>query len=206
MKGRKQFTFYRSYLDGMYHFPREEWLGFILALIQYALDKNVEEELTETQVGMFKFVKPHLDTAWMKAENASHGLGTPKTKRKRNENKKENEKENEIENEIETETEGEGFARFWERYPQKLGRDEAEAQWVCVSVNYSEKIILDGLDKWLNSVSWNLQKGRFVPKADKWLREEWFLQDPKQDVPMGASGKLGKAEVEAIQRMFGEKM
>ena len=204
MKGRKQFTFYRSYLDGMYHFPREEWFGFLMAVIQYALDKKVDEELTETQAGMFKFVKPHLDSAWTKAENASHGLGTPKTKRKRNENKKENENENEKENEIETETEGEGFARFWERYPQKLGRDEAEAQWVCVREKYSEKLILDGLDSWIRSRNWTLEQGRYIPKADKWLREEWFLQTPEKNPPCGALGELGEAEREAIRRMFAE--
>ena len=202
MEKRKQFTFYRSYLDGMVHFPREEWLGYLLALIQYALDKTVEEELTETQIGMFKFVKPHLDTAWEKAIMGSKGGTTRKASKLVSE--KEIEKEIERENEIETETEGEGFARFWERYPLKLGSDEAEAQWVCERASYSEKFILDGLVRWMNSAAWKREQGRYVPKADKWLREKWYLQNPKQDVPQGASGKLGKAEVEAIHRMFGK--
>ena len=201
MEGRKQFTFYRSFLEGMEYFPREEWLGYLLAVIHYALDRKVDEDLTETQKGMFVLIKPHLDTAWEKALLGSKGGAVRKASKLVSEKEIENEKEIEIE--TETETEGEGFARFWERYPMKLGRDEAEAQWVSVRENYTEKIILDGLDRWNHSAGWNRQQGRFVPKADKWLREEWFLQDPRQEIPQGASGKLGKAEVEAIQRMFG---
>ena len=203
MEKRKQFTFYRSFLEGMEHFPREEWLGYLLAVIHYALDRTVDDDLTETQKGMFVFIKPHLDTAWEKALIGSKGGAVRKASKLVSE--KENENENEKENEIETETKGEGFSRFWERYPLKLGRDEAAAQWVCVREKHREQRILDGLDRWIHSRMWGLEQGRYIPKAEKWLREEWFLQKPGEDVPQGASGHLGKAEIEAIQRMFAEQ-
>ena len=198
MKQRKQFTFYRSFLNAIEQHPREEWLGFLLAVIHYGLDKKVYEDLSPAQKSLFIMAMPVLDTAWEKAEMGSKGGKG----RKASKLVSKKEKENEIENEIETETEGEGFVRFWGRYPKKLGRREAAAQWVRVRQKHSEDQIMEGLERWIRSASWAMEEGRFVPKAEKWLREEWFLQKPEPAVPMGASGELGQAEVEAIRRMF----
>lgn len=194
---RKQFTFYRSYYEGMVRFPESEWLGYLLAVIRFGLDGIEPEGLTEVQAGMFQFVRPSLDSSRRKAEAGSLG-GSHKASKDSESKRKEKDK---VKDKLKTKANcGEGFLRFWERYPVKLGQEEAQAQWEGVCED--QESILSGLENWIRSESWKRENGRFIPKPEKWLRERWWEQSPKQTVPMGASGRLGKAEVEAIERLF----
>ena len=66
---------------------------------------------------------------------------------------------------------------------------------------------MDGLEAWRRSDRWTEDGGRYIPSAAKWLRDRrWEITPPagKQKVPMGASGRLGEAELEAIQRVLRE--
>ena len=67
--------------------------------------------------------------------------------------------------------------------------------------------ILAGLAAWKKSDQWQDDGGRFIPYAAKWLRNRRWECPPapstrKQPVPQGASGALGPAELEAIQRVL----
>ena len=139
----------------------------------------------------------------------------------------EKEKENEIENEYEVEVEIEkesllsssataaednkaaaatpaGFDLFWEKYPNKVCMREAADAWkdICVNENTPAQI-LAGLDRWRNSLEWEKENGRYIPRPARWLSDLRWQEHPKEKIPMGA-GELGKAELEAIQRLLKE--
>lgn len=69
---RKQFTFYRSFLEAIQALPKKEQLPFALALIVYALDGE-ELPLSGSAASAFCIVKPLLDSSRRKAESGSLG-------------------------------------------------------------------------------------------------------------------------------------
>ena len=133
---------------------------------------------------------------------------------------KEKEKEVEIEKEIEHEcvkrgcseskpqAEGRSFTAFWEDYPAKINREEAWEAWKAINPDaQTVGRIKAGLEAWKRSPQWTEDGGRYIPSAAKWLKDRrWEVLPPagKQKVPMGASGTLGAAELEAIQRVLRE--
>lgn len=133
---------------------------------------------------------------------------------------KEKEKEVEIEKEIEHEcvkrgcaeskpqAEGRSFTAFWEDYPAKINREEAWEMWKAINPDaQTVGRIKAGLEAWKRSPRWTEDGGRYIPSAAKWLKDRrWEVMPPaaKQKVPMGASGTLGAAELEAIQRVLRE--
>lgn len=142
------------------------------------------------------------------------------------EKEKEHEIENEVEKEVEVEIENEcllsstataaednaaaaampaSFDLFWNRYPNKVCMREAADAWqdVCHNDATAAKI-LAGLDLWLTSVEWQKENGRYIPRPARWLSECRWLESPTQSIPQGATGKLGTAELEAIQQLMRE--
>lgn len=97
------------------------------------------------------------------------------------------------------------FDLFWDRYPNKVGRADALSAWkdLCISTSISAQI-LAGLDRWLDSIEWKKEGGRFIPRPAKWLSEQRWEEHPQRALPQGASGQLGKAEMEALQQMLQE--
>ena len=138
------------------------------------------------------------------------------------EKEKEKEKEKEIEKEIEIEhecvkrgcaeskpqAEGRSFTAFWEDYPAKINREESWETWKAINPDaQTVGRIKAGLEAWKRSPQWTEDGGRYIPSAAKWLKDRrWEVIPPagKQKVPMGASGTLGAAELEAIQRVLRE--
>lgn len=138
------------------------------------------------------------------------------------ESKGEKEKEEEIEKEVEIEhecvkcagaeskpqAEGRSFTGFWEDYPAKINRGEAWETWKAINPDaQTVGRIKAGLEAWKRSPQWTEDGGRYIPSAAKWLKDHrWEVLPPagKQKVPMGASGTLGEAELEAIQRVLRE--
>ena len=150
--------------------------------------------------------------------------GCPQDSGKEGEIEKENEVEveieveNEVEVEIEKELEKESlytdgvcvigdtdtdrFERFWSLYPNQLGKQKAWEVWQMEKPDPER--LLEALECWKRSRQWTQDNGRFIPKAENFLKERYHLQAPKKPVPMGASGHLGKAEMEAIERLMHE--
>lgn len=228
MEKRKQFTFYESFYRALAKLPIEEAQQGIWAIATYALyGDEPEEELTPATDAVFEMARPVLDAARRKAEGAyaSHKV------RKANKDsvrisdgcaldsvcKGEKEVENEIENEVEVEEEiekesylyisslsgetvGDGFERFWDLYPIKLGKQQAWEAWQADPPDMRQ--LETAIRGWKNSRQWRQENGRFIPRAEKFLKEKHYLDLPKEAVPMGASGYLGKAELEAIERLM----
>ena len=206
MKSRKQFTFYRSFYDAVLDLAEDDRLGVYEAIIAYALDRKKPEDLSGVQKTAFILVKPVLDSSWKKAIAGKAGGSKKKAKRKQNESKREKEKETEIENEIEIEIEDEcpeGFGAFWELYPVKLGKDKAVQAWKRLAPD--PKAVCDGVKKWSQTKQWNDDNGRFIPRAVKFLEERHYDHLPGDHIPRGASGVLGRAELEAIESVMKEK-
>lgn len=130
---------------------------------------------------------------------------------KENEVEVEVEIENEIENEIEKESllhsgsvplvcVREEFDFFWDAYPLKLGKKQAWLVWKKDEPELEQ--VMSALARWKRSKKWQAEEGRYIPRANKFLEEKHYEQPPMDTVPMGASGYLGKAELEAIERLM----
>jgi len=213
MEARKQFTFYRSYYEALSKLPPERRLGALEALIVYALDGAEPKQLDDMQAMAFLLIRPTLDSGRKKA--AAGSLGGSKAKRKQAQSKaekeneieieKEAEKENEIEieNEIENEDEClwcEGFERFWDLYPVKVGKSNAMEVWKQIQPD--AQTVCDGVRRWVRSEQWKRESGRFIPRAAKFLQERHFEDAPMEKIPMGASGVLDEADIASIRRML----
>lgn len=108
---RKQFTFYRSYLDAIIRLPKKEQGAILLAICQYALNESEPTGLSPIAETVFTLVRPTLDAGRRKA-NAGEAGGKSEAKQKQTASKTEAkakqtpmEKEGEIEKEVEIEVE-----------------------------------------------------------------------------------------------------
>ena len=204
---RKQFTFYRSFWTAIRKLPQELWLAYLVNIITYALDEELLLDMNSTQAGMFELVRPNLDAARKKASAGAEGGRRKKASKQvsKKENEMENENEIELENELENELEhkcvgGDGFEKFWDLYPVKIAKNEAHAVW-------KEKMpdtqtVLKALEAWMRSKRWTKDGGNYIPRAGKFLEQEYYLQAP--EVETGATGRLGQAELEAIAKLMKE--
>ena len=182
-------------------------MGLYDAIMAYALD-GIEQELTDKkQKAAFILTKPVLDAGRKKA--LAGQLGAAVTNRQRSgkgEKEREVEKEDENKNEKENEIEDEsllpaGFEEFWDLYPVKLGKDAALLAWKQRRPDPEE--ICNGVRQWLQTNQWCKQQGRFIPRAAKFIEERHDQHLPGDHIPKGASGVLGKAELEAIESIMG---
>ena len=92
------------------------------------------------------------------------------------------------------------FERFWNDYPIQLGKQQARDIWLQDPPELDKVMV--ALACWKKSRQWLQENGRFIPKAATFLKEKYYQQPPKDAVPTGASGYLGRAEVEAIERLM----
>lgn len=71
------------------------------------------------------------------------------------------------------------FDLFWESYPKKMAKKEAQKAWKQLSVNetvYQE--ICDAVEKQKQQEQWLREKGKYVPYPSTWLRgERWKDND-----------------------------
>ena len=209
---RKQFTFYRSYYEALRKLPEELRLGALEAVIGYALDGTEPDCLSDMQEMAFLLIKPTLDAGRKMAAGGAKGKpkkssGKGRQKEGEKEVEREDEKEKENENEIENETEDDslypaGFLEFWNLYPVKLGKDKAYDTWKRLRPD--GQAVCDGVRKWRQTNQWKRSSGRFIPRAAKFLEERHYEQLPGDHIPMGASGALGRAELEAIERVMAQ--
>ena len=212
---RKQFTFYRSFFNAMSEMDMEERGIAISWVCAFALDGVEPPQMRGNQKIYRDLVQPVLESGRNKALAGSKGGSISQASKQVS--KKENEKEKEKENEIETETETNctkgqdalgaqclwvGFERFWDLYPVKIGKEEAFAVWMRKKPDV--EAVCKGLKAWISSRPWNQEDTRFVPRAAKFLEQEYYLQVPECAAPKGALGQLGAAEIEAIEKIMRE--
>lgn len=230
MDERGQFTFYRSFWEAVKGLPKKDRLPILESIIAYALDGMQPVGLSQSQGAFFLLVKPTLDASRKKAASGKQGgktgkanskqtVSKPEANGKHNASEKEKEKEKEKEIEIESEKDkeqsesapfsGKLFTVFWDAYPRKIDRNGAWEAWKAISPNQEvAESILRSLEDWKQSGRWTDDGGRYIPNATKFLCDEYWKSSapaPTQEkTPKGASGKLGAAELENIQRLLKE--
>lgn len=101
------------------------------------------------------------------------------------------------------------FNELWALYPELRRGSMAEAKQAFAQVIKTHEDMdcaVSFLDKWKDSELWFKEGGQFIPNLCNWLwRGLWKSEPPgKTRIPMGASGKLGQAELEAIARVMQE--
>ena len=99
----------------------------------------------------------------------------------------------------------ESFERFWSMYPRKEGKQKARSAFQKVGVPL--EVILSALEQHKKSDQWMKNNGEFIPHASTWLngkRWEDQMASNYDNVPKGASGNLGSAELEFIRRAMEE--
>ena len=215
---RSQMTFYASFWDAINSLPKRDQLPVFRAVISYGLGGEHKEALTPTQNAFFTLMHPVLDSSRKKAANGKQGGSKPEANGKQTEREKEREKENEKEVEIEIENESKkkgscpaptkksrksfgefGWVKLTDEEYHRLSNDLGEAEVKrCIAYVDESAQSTGNKNKWRD---WNLV-------IRKCSREGWGLSRyGKPKVPTGsagASGQLGNAELENIQRLLKE--
>ena len=96
------------------------------------------------------------------------------------------------------------FERFWDEYPAKINKQGA---WKAFQkVDAPVEVLLSALKNHKKSAQWVKDCGQFIPHPTTWLNQKrWEAELPADTtIPKGASGSLGQAELEAIQRVLKE--
>ena len=207
MEGRKQFTFYRSYYEAIKKLSAKRRLGLLEAIVTYGLDGIEPAGLDDVQEMVFTLIRPTLDAAHKMAaggRKSKVGQRSDKGSAKEGEKETEIEKENEKENETERYScAEEGFERFWDAFPVKEGKAPALEAWK--TVRPQAQAVMEGLQRWKRSAQWTRDEKRFIPRPAKFLLEKQYLDHPRMGIPKGASGELGAAELEAIEKILREE-
>jgi len=90
--------------------------------------------------------------------------------------------------------ETERFEEFWERYPKKRNRPQAQKVWESLEVGEALfERLLAALESHRASVQWANEGGRYVPNADRWLAErrwENALEPSEQKTPPQGGGRV----------------
>ena len=231
---RGQFTFYRSFWEAIKCIPESDKLPVLEAMICCGLDGAEPDGLTPIQNAIYQLIRPVLLNGRKKSANAkqkgskqeakiskqeaSKKQTVSKTKANKKqtaalpsiEKEKEEEKENDIEREIEKDSykgrdlSFSDFNSFWEAYPKKVGKADAQKAWQKIKgVSLDE--ILKAIEQQKQSRQW--QDKQYIPNPSTWLNQQRWMDElpvgsPKE-IPKGASG-LGSAELEAIRRTLAQ--
>lgn len=105
--------------------------------------------------------------------------------------------------EINKEMQDPDFDRFWEAYPIKVRKDRARAAFAQRG-DVTLEVLLEAIGQQKRSVQWTSEGGKFIPYPANWLKHRGWEDQLVGAIPKGASGELGEAELEAIQRVLQE--
>jgi hypothetical protein len=232
LSDRDGFLFYRSFWDAVNQLPAKDQLPILKAIICFGLDGTEPEKLTSAQNAFFLLARPVLLKGRNKAANGKKGGSKKKANDKQTESKKESASglllsderqgsnpyglQKEMKDEgggIPTRNDGSLFTTFWYAYPEttRRKREDAWEAWKVLNPNQEQAAkIMVCLEAWKKSKRWLDDNGEFIPNAENFLdpQKGYLYRTPtpaKQAVPKGASGELGAAEMEAIQRVLREE-
>ena len=100
------------------------------------------------------------------------------------------------------------FEMVWREYPDsRKGNKESAFQAFLHVCPESASSMLGSLRQWKQSEQWNKEDGKYIPYLVNWLmRGTWLEKPDKMEIPKGASGELGEAELEAIRRVLSQPL
>ncbi len=91
------------------------------------------------------------------------------------------------------------FDRFWKSYPKKSRIQDAKREWIKVCpTDEPEQVekIMDALERWKRSRQWKDEGGRYIPRADNWLRDRAYESVPPAEQ---ASPPKGNAFAQGLE-------
>lgn len=78
------------------------------------------------------------------------------------------------------------FAAFWEAYPKKKAKGDAEKAWRGVRAELS--VILEAVNRQKRSSDWQKDGGKYIPYPATWLRgKRWEDAEPPEHMPEATS-------------------
>ena len=81
------------------------------------------------------------------------------------------------------------FALFWDAYPRKVGRRDAQQLWQALDVDAALlTAILQGLARARQSRQWATDGGRYIPNPANWLRGRRWEDQPGVDFTTSVAG------------------
>lgn len=220
MDPREQFTFYRSFWEAVRMIRKKTARAEAYdAICAYALDKEEPDfdSMDDAAAIAVRMAMPILDTGRRKANSGKKGGSvkqTPSTEEangkqtpSKNKDKDKKKNKNKIKNKCYSAREelDAAFAIFWAEYPKKVGKDAARKAFEKVEVQV--EILVDALRRQKGSAQWTKDGGQYIPNPSTWLNQGRWEDELPADTkaaPKGASGQLGQAELEAIQRVLRE--
>jgi hypothetical protein len=83
------------------------------------------------------------------------------------------------------------FEAFWNAYPRKKAKGDAEKAWKKVTVDVS--ILLKALEWQKRQTDWTRDSGRYIPYPASWLNDRGWEDEPSQQLPgMSPSAQAAK--------------
>lgn len=93
----------------------------------------------------------------------------------------------------------EDFVKFWESYPNKVGKPKALLAWKSKKPDLT--VVLAALQRWKASDQWTKDGGRYIPHPTTWLnREGWNDAIAGEKAPA-----MTREEIAAANKRFAEK-
>ncbi len=69
------------------------------------------------------------------------------------------------------------FEEFWNAYPRKVGRMQAEKSWQRMT-GEERRIAVLVLELWKDTVQWQSGGGLFIPHGSTFLHQKRYLDEP----------------------------
>lgn len=219
---RKQFTFYESFLQSARRIKRStDREKFLMAIIEFALEEKEPENLPECCDVAFSAILPTLITAKKRSESGKKGGEANGSKMEANGSKHEangskaeastsTSTRNRTRNRTSTITEAtvSKCKELWGQYPEHRRGNWADLIKAAEDAGLSEEDMdkaVSNLPCWKNSSDWQKNNGQYIPGIIRYIESGMFQRKPPSpDIPTGASGELGEAELEAIRRVLAQ--
>ena len=82
------------------------------------------------------------------------------------------------------------FDEFWEQYPKKRSKGQAEKTWVKIKPDEQLfKAILDGLERAKTSVEWQKNGGQYIPYPSTWLNAKGWEDEYKTTAEVNSNAQ-----------------
>lgn len=90
------------------------------------------------------------------------------------------------------------FDTFWEEYPRKRSKGQAEKTWIKIDPDEETfKAILEGLDNAKRSIDWQKDGGQYIPYPSTWLNAKGWEDEYEEAMSNEKTGRsFGKADGE----------
>lgn len=219
---RKQFTFYESFLQSARRIKRStDREKFLMAIIEFALEEKEPENLPECCDVAFSAILPTLITAKKRSDSGKKGGEANASKAEANGSKQEanaskaeasTSTRNRTRNRTSTITEAteSKCQELWDSYPAHRRGSIRDLIQAVEDASLSEADMdkaIRYLSIWRNSADWQKNDGQYVPGITRYIESGMYQRKPPSpDIPTGASGELGEAELEAIRRVLSQPL